>query len=138
MVEKLHTAGWWPQVLEPLRQAGGRIAEWFAPASEAAAAEDFYEIKIELPGVKLEDIQVTAENNHLTVKGEKTFERERSGKSYFFSERQYGAFQRTFRLPPDANEADISAEYRDGVLTLKVPKAGPPPEKTKRIEVRSA
>lgn len=137
MVENLHRTGWWPQVLEPLRQAGGKIAEWFAPASEASAAEDSYEIKIELPGVKLEDIHVTAEGNHLTVTGEKTFEREESGKSYFFSEREYGAFKRTFRLPEDADQSEVSAEYRDGVLSLKIPKAGPPPDKAKRIPVRA-
>ena len=137
MVEKSHTAGWWPQVYEPLRQLSERIADWFAPRSEASAIKDCYEISIELPGVKLEDIDVSAHDNHLIVKGEKRAEREEVGRSYFFSEREYGAFQRTFRLPPDADQDAITADYKDGVLSLRVPKAGPPPETKTRIKVRS-
>ena len=137
MVEKSHTAGWWPQVYEPLRHLGERIADWFAPRSEASTIKDCYEISIELPGVKVEDIDVSAHDNHLTVKGEKRAEREEVGRSYFFSEREYGAFQRTFRLPPDADQDNISADYRDGVLSLRVPKAGPPPETKTQIKVRT-
>lgn len=138
MVEKSHTAGWWPQVYEPLRHLSERIADWFAPRSEASTIKDCYEISIELPGVKLEDIDVSAHDNQLTVKGEKRARREEVGRSYFFSEREYGAFQRTFRLPPDAAQDDISAEFHDGVLSLRVPKAGPPPETKTQIKVRSS
>ena len=137
MVEKSHTAGWWPNLYEPLRGIGERIADWFAPRSEASAVQDHYEINLELPGVKAGDIDVSIENGQVTVKGEKRFQREEKGRTYFFSEREYGAFQRSFRLPPDARTDEVTAEFSDGVLALKVPKAGPPPDRTKRIEIRS-
>ena len=73
-----------------------------------------------------------------TIKGEKRSEREEKGRTYFFSEREYGAFQRSFRLPEDAQADDVTADFKDGVLTVKVPKAGPPPDRTKKIKVRTA
>ena len=137
MVEKSHTAGWWPQLYEPLRGLGEKIADWVAPRSEASAVQDCYEISLELPGVEADDIAVSVEDGQLTVKGEKRFEREEQGRTYFFSEREYGAFQRSFRLPADAHAEDITADFKNGVLVLTVPKAGPPKERAKRIEIRS-
>lgn len=142
MVEKSHTAGgqepsWWPQVYEPLRGLGQKIAGFFAPHAEASATDDFYEINLELPGVALENINVSVHDNHLTVQGEKRSHHEEKGKTYFFSERQFGAFQRSFRLPPGVETDRISADFKDGVLTLKVPKSGPPPTSARRIDVRS-
>ncbi len=60
MVEKSHTAGSLPSLYEPLKNIGQKIADWFAPASEASASQDAYEIVLELPGVKDEDIDVSA------------------------------------------------------------------------------
>ena len=137
MVEKSHTAGWWPQVYEPLRQFGEKVADWFAPRSEASTNENSYEICVELPGVKADDIEISAHDNQLTVKGEKKLQREEQGRSYFFSEREYGAFLRTFRLPTDADADGITADFSDGVLKLSIPKAGPPKEKTRQIKVRT-
>ena len=138
MVEKAHTAGWWPSLYEPLRGIGQKVADWFAPASEASAGQSAYEITMELPGVSSESIEVSVHDGSLTIKGEKRSEREEKGRTYFFSEREYGAFQRSFRLPEDAQADDVTADFKDGVLTLKVPKAGPPPDRTKKIEVRTA
>ena len=135
MVEKTHSAGWWPSLYDPLRNIGEKIADWFAPRSEASAVEDSYEITMELPGVKAEDVDVSLDNNTLTVKGEKRFQREERGRSYFFSEREYGAFQRSFRLPADADHDSVSAEFKDGLLSIRLRKAGPPPETGKRIKV---
>lgn len=137
MVEKSHTAGWWTNLYEPFRGIGQRIADWFAPRSEASAVQDCYEISLELPGVNAEDIEVSVEDGQLTVNGEKHFEREEKGRTYFFSEREYGAFQRSFRLPPDARPDNVTADFTNGVLVLKVPKAGLPKDRTKRIEIRS-
>lgn len=133
IVENTHTAGWWPQIYQPLRQLGEKVADWFAPRSGASAVQDCYEISIELPGVKREDIDVATHDNHLTIKGEKKVEREEQGRSFFFSEREYGAFQRTFRLPADIEPASISANFVDGV-----PKAGPPTEARRQIKVKAA
>jgi HSP20 family protein len=136
MVEKSHTAGWWPNLYEPLRDIGHKVADWFAPRSEASALQDYYEINIELPGVKLEDVDVSVHDNSLLVHGEKRFEREEKGRSYFFSEREYGAFQRSFRLPADANSSQIDAAFNDGVLQIKIAKQAPSQSAGKKIEVR--
>ncbi len=138
MVEKSHTAGSWPHLYEPLRSLGQKVADYVAPRSEASAVADYYEIKVELPGVAPEDIEVLAQDNNLTVQGEKQFKREESGQDFFFSEREYGAFQRTFRLPPDAAADKIDAEYKDGVLTLKVAKEKPTEASARRVDIRQA
>lgn len=122
MVETSHTAGWLPNIYDPLRNIGHKVADWFAPRSDASAWDEGYEINVELPGVKADDVDVTLDGNNLTVRGEKHSEREESGRSYFFSEREYGAFQRTFRLPPEADKDNILADYSDGILNLKIAK----------------
>ena len=136
MVEQTHTAGWWPRLYEPLQQLGQKVADWFAPRSDASAMEQHYEINVELPGVKPEDVDVTVHENSLTIRGEKRFEREEKGRTYFFSEREYGAFQRSFRLPPDADGDNIDATFRDGVLCLKVAKRSASEPAAKKVEVR--
>ena len=136
MVEKSHTAGWWPSVYEPLRQVGEKVADWFAPRSEASALEDYYEINVELPGVKAEDVDITMQDNSLAVRGEKRSERKETGQSFYFSEREYGAFQRTFRLPEDADGDKIDAQFSDGVLRLKIAKQSPSMPSPKKIEIR--
>lgn len=137
MVEKSHTAGSRPSLYEPLKRFGEKIADWFAPHSEASAAEDSYDISLELPGVSADDIDVSVHEGHLTIKGEKRAEREEKGRTYFFSEREYGAFERSFRLPTDAQSSKITAEFKDGVLTVKVPKTEPPADRIKRIKVQT-
>jgi HSP20 family protein len=136
MVEKSHTSGGWPSVFEPFRTMGQQVADWFAPASEAAVDEGSYRVVVELPGVEDKDIDVSVQDGVLTVKGEKKSSREEKGETWYFSERQYGAFSRSFRLPPDADEGTVSADLKDGVLTVSVAKAAPSSPETKRIEVR--
>ncbi len=136
MVEKSHTAGWLPNIYDPLRSFGQKVADWFAPRSEASAMADAYEISVELPGVKAEDVDVALDGNNLTVRGEKRSERQEEGRTYFFSEREYGAFQRTFRLPPDADTANIAADYSDGLLNLRIAKQRPSKPEEKKITIR--
>jgi HSP20 family protein len=97
MVEKTNSPAWWPGFAEPFRHMGERIADWFAPRAEAKASDAHYEITMELPGVSESDIDITLHEGVLTVKGEKHSERKEEGEGYFFSEREYGRFQRTFR-----------------------------------------
>ncbi len=125
MVEKSHTSGFWPSLYEPLRQAGQRVAEWIAPASEASAVGEAYRISVELPGVDDKDIDVSVQDGVVVLKGEKRIERQEKGETWFFSERQYGAFSRSFRLPPDADADGIRGDLKDGVLTLTIPKKSP-------------
>ena len=136
MVEQSHTAGWWPNLYEPLRTFGQKVADWVAPRSDASALDDFYEINVELPGVKADDVDVSIHENNLVVRGEKRFEREEQGRTYFFSEREFGAFQRSFRLPHDADKDKIDAAFSDGVLCLKVAKIAKTEPEEKKISVR--
>ncbi|MEM8689538.1 MAG: Hsp20/alpha crystallin family protein [Pseudomonadota bacterium] len=135
MVEKAHTAGWLPDLYEPFRNLGRKVANWFAPKSEASVTTDFYQVVMELPGVEADHIEITARGSDLTVRGEKKFEHEESGKTYFFSEREYGAFQRTFRLPPDADHDAIQADFSNGVLTIKLPKQSAAKDDDRQIKI---
>lgn len=138
MVENTRTAGWWPGLYDPLRNLGQRVADWFAPRSEASAMEDFYEINVELPGVKTDDVDVSVHDNNLMVRGEKKSERQESGRTYFFSELEYGSFQRSFRLPADADSDKIDASFKDGVLNLRVAKMDTAKPAGKKISVRQS
>jgi HSP20 family protein len=138
MVENTRTAGFWPNLYEPLRNIGQRVADWFAPRSEASAMQDYYEINVELPGVKPDDVEVSVHENSLMVRGERKFERREEGRTFFFSEIEYGSFQRTFRLPADADSDKIDAAFTDGVLNLRIAKASPSKPAGKKISVRRA
>jgi len=136
MVEKSHTSGFWPSLYEPFRSMGTRLAEWVAPASEASTNGDGYRIAMELPGVEEKDIEVSVDDGVVTVKGEKTASREEKGETWYFSERQYGSFARSFRLPPDADEAAVTADLKDGVLTVTVArKVAETPAKAKAVPI---
>ena len=140
MVEKSHTAGseWWPNLYEPLRNIGEKVADWFAPRSDASALQDYYEINVELPGVKAADLDISMQDNSLVIRGEKRSERQETGQSFYFSERDYGAFQRAFRLPPDADSDKIDAQFDDGVLCLKIAKQGQAKPAARKIEIRQS
>ena len=91
-------------------------------------AVDIYEtetrevvIKAELPEMKREDISVTFENNVLTLKGERSLERDVKRDSFQRIERRYGSFSRSFTLPATVDAGQISASYKDGVLTIRLP-----------------
>ncbi len=135
MIEKTNTPAWWPGFYEPFRQFGERIADWFAPRAEATASNAHYEITMELPGVAQDDIDVSLHDGVLTVKGEKRSERKEEGEGYFFSEREYGRFQRTFRLPADAKGDDVAADFSNGVLKITVPKFAEEKAQVKKISV---
>lgn len=113
---------WWSGFFDPLRQVAAKVADFFSPSAEAAGDKDAYEITLELPGVAHKDIDITVDHGTLLVSGEKQFERTEEGKTYFFSERSYGRFQRSFRLPADADQEKVDAACKDGVLTIRIAK----------------
>jgi HSP20 family protein len=137
MVEKTNTPAWWPGFYEPFRHLGDRIADWFAPRAEAKESNAHYEITMELPGVAEKNIDVSLHDGVLTVKGEKSSERKEEGEGYFFSEREYGRFQRTFHLPADARGDDVAADFSNGVLKITVPKMAGEKQEAKKIKVNA-
>lgn len=126
MVEKNAEYSRWPSLydplLEPLRAFGHRVADWLKPASAALGTEKAYTISMELPGVAEDDVDLSVEDGTLIIRGEKKTEREQKGETWYFSERQYGAFSRTFRLPEDADGDKASATMKDGVLEVTIPR----------------
>ena len=136
MIEKSQSTGLWPTFYEPFRHLGTRMAEWLSPASDAKANKDAYSIQMELPGVEEKDIELSIHDGVVTVKGEKSAEREEKGETWFFSERQFGSFSRTFRLPADADGNKVDAALKrvetiqDGRKTTvrETPLAVPQPE----------
>lgn len=137
MVEKSQT-GLWPSLYDPFRAFGTRLAEFLTPASDAKLAEDAYTITLELPGVEEKDIELTVNDGVVQVRGEKRSAREEKGETWYFSERQFGSFSRSFRLPPDADAAKVDAGLKDGVLTVTVPKSAPKSAEAKTIKIRKS
>ncbi|MCC5987966.1 MAG: Hsp20/alpha crystallin family protein [Pararhodobacter sp.] len=135
MVEKTPLGSFWPTLYEPLRQFGGKLGEWLSPAAEASSDDSAYTISMELPGVAEEDIHLTVENGQVTVKGEKKTEREEKGDTWYFSERQFGSFQRSFRVPADVDESAVSAALKEGVLTITLPRKAPQKQGGKRVKI---
>jgi len=97
-------------------------AEW-APLVDIVEDEKEYLIKAELPEVEKGDVKVTLERGVLTLSGERKSEKEEKGKKYHRMERSYGTFVRSFSLPDDADPNHVSAEFKSGVLHVRVQKA---------------
>jgi HSP20 family protein len=95
--------------------------EW-TPLADIEEDEREYLIKAELPEVKKEDVKITVENGRLHITGERKFEKEEKGKKYHRVEREYGAFERDFLLPENAKGDKVTADYKDGVLKVHIPK----------------
>ncbi len=136
MVETNQSGGFWPQLYEPLRGLGHRLSEWLTPASEASSDEGAYLISVELPGVPEDDIDIRISNDAVIVSGEKSETREDKGDTWYFCERQYGAFRRSFRLPPDANSEKAQAHTKDGVLEITIPRQKVGSSRGRKIEVK--
>lgn len=136
MVEKSEHGTLWPSLYDPFRNLGARLSDWLSPATEASGGDDAYTINMELPGVGEDDIDLTVEDGVVTIRGEKKTETEKKGDTWYFSERQYGAFRRSFRLPADADGGKISAHMQDGVLKITVPKLPEDkPDPAKKVKI---
>ena len=103
-------------------ETGMEETSWM-PTVDISETENGFEIRAELPGVSEKDVNVSVTDNLLTIKGEKHQEAETDGKNYHRVERRYGSFQRSFTLPRHIETDAIKAEFKDGVLTLGIPKA---------------
>ena len=109
------------------------VAEW-APLVDIVEDDNEYLIKAELPEVKKEDVKVTVQDDVLTISGQRQYEKEEKGKKYHRVERAYGSFTRSFTLPEDADGEKVAAEFKDGVLKVRLPKSEK--ARPKSIEVK--
>jgi len=95
---------------------------WVPPVDIIETAGKDVVVRAELPDMKREDINVTFENNVLSIEGERKFERTNEGDTYHRVERGYGSFRRSFSLPASVDAARVQADYKDGVLTVTLPR----------------
>lgn len=115
---------------------------WLAPAEEGVATlaldvfedEDDVTVQASIPGVKPEDIELSITGDVLTIKGETREQKEERQGSYHVRERRYGAFQRSITLPTQIDAGKASAEFKDGILTLTLPKLEEVKPKTIKIK----
>lgn len=106
------------------------------PSMDVGETDTTIEISAELPGLEQKDVELNLSDNILTIRGEKTNEREEKYKDYHLVERSFGSFARSVELPAGVKPEDISAEIAKGVLRVTVRK--PAPKQAKQIEVKSA
>jgi len=105
----------------PLKAEPFSIAAW-SPSCDIYETGTEIVVKAEIPGVKKEDIKLSMQDNVLTLSGERKFEEETKKENYVRVERGYGSFMRSFTLPPSVDSKKISAEFKDGLLEVKLPK----------------
>lgn len=117
-------------------QSGGSDVTSFTPRVDIAEKKDHYELTAELPGVDKKNIDVTLDNGLLTISAESRFENKEEKEGRLIrQERRYGKFVRSFNLGTDVKEEDIKAEFKNGLLTLNVPKTEEKSPVSKRIEI---
>lgn len=112
--------------------------EILKPTVDIASAEKEYTVTVEVPGVNEDDVKLELSDGNLTIQGEKKREKSSRDKDYFCVERSYGAFRRVLSLPDDVDQDGIRAAFRNGVLTITMPRRALPQSKVKRIEVQRA
>jgi HSP20 family protein len=106
----------------PNRTSAESFGDW-APALDASEDKDKYVVSLELPGMKKEDINVTVHDGVLTVSGERKSNKDLTEGAVHRSERYYGKFSRSVSLPAAVSADKVGASYRDGILTVEIPKA---------------
>ena len=145
MTNSLSSYRWTPSLLDDFRKEMGRFAEGFfddaaganvfAPSVNFAETENGYEVSVELPGMKPEDVHVEFKDGHLWITGERKQESEEKGKKYHRIERRYGSFRRVIAIGNEVDAEKVDATYKDGVLTVDVPKVAA--AQPKRIQIKT-
>jgi HSP20 family protein len=108
----------------------------FVPSVNTREGESAYHVEIDLPGIKKEDIEITTEDNTLTISGERKLREEEKEDDYYRVESAYGKFSRSFTLPEKVDVENIHAESHDGVLEVIIPKLKEEDTKPKKIEIK--
>ena len=109
----------------------GEGTSTWSPAVDIREGENELSLELELPGIRPDEVEITADNGILTVRGEKRSERKEGDENsrYHMVERSYGSFMRSFQLPQGLDEAKIEADYNDGILSVRIPKTALPQQR---------
>jgi HSP20 family protein len=105
---------------------------------DLSESDDALEVKADLPGLEEKDIDVTLRDGALLISGERKHETEERKKNYYRAERAYGSFSRSIPLPCEVDQDRIEAQFKKGVLTVRLPKTREVKEKQRKIEIRTA
>lgn len=136
----LNLANWQDQVNRifegafPARADSSTMTTW-APAVDIYETENELVLRADLPDMNEKDLDIRVENNMLTVRGERKFEQKVKEENYLRIERTYGSFSRSFSLPNTISTENIKAEYKNGVLTVEMPKRAESKPKQVKINV---
>jgi HSP20 family protein len=114
-----------------------RTGRPWSPAVDILESEDALILKADLPDVKTEDIDVRVENQTLTLRGHRKFEKDDNAKGYHRIERSYGEFVRSFALPSIVDTEKVNADYKNGVLTITIPKREAAKPRQVKVSVQS-
>jgi HSP20 family protein len=123
------------EAFNPYYGEGELSTRTWAPPVDIYETENDIVLKAELPGVDPKDVEVKVEDNTLYMKGERKFEKEVKNESYHRVERSYGSFARSFSLPNSISTDKVKAEFKDGLLTLTLPKREEAKPRTVKIDV---
>lgn len=121
----------WPSV--PSFEGRGPLK----PKVDLSASEQEYLLTVEIPGVNEKDVRLDISGNTMTIRGEKKQEKEEKEKDYYRIERSYGSFQRVLSLPEDVDQEAVKASFKDGVLSVTMPRKALPKGAVKQIEITS-
>ena len=112
--------------------------DWLKPILDIGASDKEYTISIKLPGVDENEVQLELINETLKIKGEKKQQKKEKEKNYYRMERSYGSFQRVLSLPEDADQNNINAVYKNGIMEITIPRKALPQTETKQIEIKTS
>lgn len=101
----------------------GQNVRQFTPAVDISEDQDKYDIQVSVPGMKKEDFKLELVDGRLTISGERKMEEKKEGKNFHSVETHYGSFNRSFYLPEDVDQQNISAKYEDGLLKVALQKS---------------
>jgi len=116
-------------------EGGKWLTKEFSPAYDLSETNDAFQIRMDVPGIKPDDITVQVTGDSVQISGERKEEKEEKGKTYHRVERRSGSFSQMLRLPNPVNEEKVQAEFSDGVLTVTLPKTEA--TKVKTVKVKS-
>ncbi len=108
-----------------------------SPNMDLSENDKEYNVSLELPGINEKDIDINVDNGILSIQGEKSHSEDEKDKDYYVLERSYGKFYRSFTLPNNVDENNVSAKLKDGVLKISLPKTSTKDSSTKKVEIKS-
>ena len=121
---------------DPTTWGDAELAHWFSPALDAKETKDAYIFALDLPGIEQKDLDISVKEGVLTISGKREREETKEDDNYCACERSYGSFSRSFTLPRSADVDSVTAELKNGVLTVSVGKK--PEAQPKQITVSAS